>query len=106
MERERDIERWLKGQVEDMGGLFWKFVSPGNDGVPDRILIMPGGGLVFVEIKTQTGELSPVQRLQISKLEKRRIPVIVIYGMEDAQNYIRILKKMTPVLKRKGGGQT
>ena len=37
MERERDIEKRLRCQIERMGGKFMKFVSPGNDGVPDLV---------------------------------------------------------------------
>ena len=102
MERERDIESWIRVRIVDMGGLFWKITSPGNAGVPDRLVILPGGGLTFMEIKTADGELSEIQEYQIAQLQKRRIPVVVIYGMEQALEYVRILRKLTPVLQMKG----
>ena len=40
--REKDIEKILVAEVRKLGGRAYKWVSPGNDGVPDRIVIFPG----------------------------------------------------------------
>ena len=48
---EKDIERHLREGVKRLGGLCLKFVTPGFTGVPDRIVIMPGGRIAFVELK-------------------------------------------------------
>ena len=48
---ERDIERRLREQVKAIGGLCLKFVSPGFTGVPDRIILLSGGRVAFVELK-------------------------------------------------------
>lgn len=48
---ESDIETYLRKKVEASGGKCWKWVSPGRRGVPDRIVIMPGGVVAFVELK-------------------------------------------------------
>ena len=48
---EKDIERKLRQRLEAMGCLCLKFESPGFAGVPDRIVMMPGGELFFVELK-------------------------------------------------------
>lgn len=48
---EKDIERHLRDGVKAMGGLCLKFVTPGFTGVPDRIVLMPGGRVAFVELK-------------------------------------------------------
>ena len=69
MMRERDIEKILVGEVKRMGGRAYKWVSPGNDGVPDRIVIFPGRRPVFVELKTETGKLCPLQAAQVAKLK-------------------------------------
>ena len=53
--KESEIEAWLKSRIEKLGGMFLKFTSPGNDGVPDRIVIMPAGICVFLELKTRKG---------------------------------------------------
>ena len=55
---EKDIEDWLNKQIEKMGGLAFKFVSPGNPGVPDRIYILPDGRVWFVELKQQLGKVA------------------------------------------------
>lgn len=48
---EKDIENHLRDGVRSLGGLCLKFVTPGFTGVPDRIVIMPGGRIAFVELK-------------------------------------------------------
>jgi hypothetical protein len=54
-ERERDIERALVGMVKRHGGLCLKWVCPGWSGVPDRIILLPGGRVLFVETKRPKG---------------------------------------------------
>lgn len=49
--RERDIEQYLGLRVKAMGGISYKFTSPGRVGVPDRIVALPDSRLVFVELK-------------------------------------------------------
>lgn len=90
--RERDIEKWLRHQIESMGGMFMKFTSPGNDGVPDRITVMPGGHIWFVELKTDEGRLTPIQTWQIEQLKKRDVPAIVVQGMTDARAFVDTLQ--------------
>ena len=80
--RESTIERKLRQELGRMGCLFYKFVSPCNNGVPDRIVITPGGRVVFVELKTERGKLSPVQLRQIKRLEDHRAAVFVVSGEE------------------------
>lgn len=48
---ERDVEGHFRRIVKEAGGEFLKFVSPGHNGVPDRIVLMPGGRIIFVEFK-------------------------------------------------------
>ena len=87
--REREIEAWIRGEVEKLGGLWLKFVSPGNDGVPDRVAIFPDGRTVFVELKTAMGHLSRVQRYQIRRFRERHQQVCVVYGKRGAVDFIR-----------------
>lgn len=87
--REREIEAWIKGEVEKLGGLWLKFVSPGNDGVPDRVAIFPDGRTVFVELKTAMGHLSRVQRYQIRRFRERHQQVCIVYGKRGAVDFIR-----------------
>ena len=49
--REKIIEEKLTKAVKQNSGVCWKFTSPGTAGVPDRIVLMPGGRIAFVEVK-------------------------------------------------------
>ncbi|HBY9793025.1 VRR-NUC domain [Klebsiella pneumoniae] len=51
-ERESIIEKHLAAAVKAAGGVAYKFVSPGRRSVPDRIVLLPGGRIVFVECKS------------------------------------------------------
>ena len=55
--REKVIEHKLLTEVKKIGGLALKFVSPGYDGVPDRIVLLPGGKIGFVDNPQQIGEI-------------------------------------------------
>lgn len=59
---EKEIEAWLNKKIKELGGLSFKFVSPNNPGVPDRIYIFPGGHVYFVELKTEIGQMSNIQK--------------------------------------------
>lgn len=66
---EKELEKYLVNQIKKRGGgIAYKFISPGNDGVPDRIVVMPGRPVIFVELKTARGKLTPLQQVQISRL--------------------------------------
>lgn len=87
--KESEIEGWLKSRIEKKGGLFIKFTSPGNDGVPDRIVMLPGRRIVFVELKTRYGKLSAVQKYQIRRLLKLNAEVAVIFGADAAEDFLQ-----------------
>jgi hypothetical protein len=60
---EKEIERHFVWTVERMGGVTYKFTSPGRKGVADRIACLPDGSTWFVELKTKGGRLSKLQML-------------------------------------------
>lgn len=86
--RERDIEKWLRYKIRQMGGIAMKFTSPGNDGVPDRIAILPGGQVWFIELKKDGETPTKIQEWQIERLRKLGCNVAVIAGMEEARAWI------------------
>lgn len=85
--RERDIEKCLVGEVKKLGGRAYKWTSPGNDGVPDRIVIFPGRPPVFVELKVESGRLTPLQKVQIGRLKDLGQDVRVLYGIAGVSQF-------------------
>lgn len=88
--KEKDIEKRLVDGVKSLGGRCYKWVSPGNVGVPDRIVLL-GGETIFVELKTNDGRLSPVQARQIQRITKTGNQVEVLYGPEGVDDFLRRL---------------
>ena len=80
---ERTIEQRLVEAVRKAGGLCPKFVSPGWDGVPDRIVLLPCGKLGFVELKAPGQKLRPLQRRRREQLERLGFRVFVVDGVEQ-----------------------
>ncbi len=62
MAYEADLEDWCRKQAIQNGGYLLKWVSPGNKGVPDRILLLPRK-VVFLEFKNLTRPLDPLQQV-------------------------------------------
>lgn len=80
---ENGIERALVSKVKKMGGMAVKFVSPGLNGVPDRIVLLPDGKIAFVELKVSGKRLRVLQEKRKQQLEKLGFPVYVIDGVEQ-----------------------
>ena len=76
--RERELEAYLRREAEKRGGSAKKWVSPGNDGVPDRIVFLPNGVVFFVEMKTPNGVVSNLQKRQIEWLTEMGQHVVVL----------------------------
>ena len=91
--KEKDIENYLRTQVKKLGGIAYKFISPGNVGVPDRIIIMPNGKIYFVELKTDKGKLTELQNRQINMIKSLGQEVVVVYGKSGADEFIERLKE-------------
>ena len=75
---EKIIERKLIKAAKNMGGLALKFISPGYDGVPDRIVLFPGGRIAFVEVKAPGKTLRPLQVRRKRQLESLGFKVYVL----------------------------
>ena len=81
--RESTIERRLVTEAVKRGGFAPKFVSPGLDGVPDRLLLFPGGKLAFVEVKAPGEKPRPLQRRRIEQLTALGFRVYVLDSKEQ-----------------------
>lgn len=62
--KEKDIEKHLREKVKAAGGKAYKFISPGNSGVPDRIVLLPPGVVIFVELKAPGKTSTTLQKKQ------------------------------------------
>lgn len=91
--REALIEMKLVKGLKAAGWLPMKFVSPGNSGVPDRIIFSPEGRVIFVEIKTETGRLTPAQRAQMQRLRFYGQETRVLYGVKDVVAFLDEIRK-------------
>lgn len=89
--RERNIEACLRDSVKKVGGIAYKWVSPGNNGVPDRIVIIPGGRIIFVELKAPGKKPTALQQVQHDKLRALGCDVRVIDSRESVDNLIKEL---------------
>lgn len=85
---EKDIEKILVAEVRKLGGRAYKWVSPGNDGVPDRIVVLPGMRPVFVELKSDTGKLSTLQSVQIKRLLDFGQDVRILRGVWEVKQFL------------------
>lgn len=81
--REREIERKLVEKVKERGGICPKFVSPGFDGMPDRVVLLPYGKIGFVEVKKPGEEPRPLQKSRHRILRKLGFLVFVLDGVEQ-----------------------
>ncbi len=86
--KEKVIEEYLRQRVKGLGGKAYKFESPGNAGVPDRLVVLPGGRICFVELKNETGRLSSIQKNKIRELKNLGCDVIVAYSKDDVDRFI------------------
>ena len=92
--KESKLEERLVQGVKRLGGRAYKFVSPGNVGVPDRMIVLPGGRIIFVELKTEQGTLSPMQRHQIRELQQLGATVWVVQGMQGVATTLGHLRTL------------
>jgi streptogramin lyase len=90
---ERDIERYLVRRAIEHGGKAYKWVSPGHVGVADRIVMLPGGVVWFVELKTAAGRLSPLQKIFAADMRRMGINYIVIRSKEEVDQWFSDLTK-------------
>ena len=88
---EKSIEKKLADAVKKRGGLAPKFVSPGLDGMPDRIVLMPGGRLAFVEVKAPGKKPRPLQEARHKMLRELGYTV---YTLDDKDQIGGILDEI------------
>lgn len=89
--REKTIESKLVKAVQDLGGMCPKFVSPGTDGMPDRLVLLPGGRLAFVELKAPGKEPRPLQLLRHAQLRRLGFDAFVLDDPADIPRLLSLI---------------
>ena len=89
--RERDLERYTTMFIKSHGGLALKVISPGYAGVPDRLVLMPGGKMCFMELKAPGRKPRPLQARRIEQLRALGFKVYVVDGKEEIGGIINAL---------------
>lgn len=83
MKREKSVECRLVSEVKKRGGICPKWVSPGFDGVPDRIILLPKGRIAFAEVKAKGKKPRPLQTARHKLLRRLGFKVYVIDNADD-----------------------
>lgn len=89
---EKDVEKYLIGQIKKIGGLAWKLTSPSTSGVPDRLIIRQGK-IWFVEMKRPNGNLRKLQQYRRSELQKQGFDVICLDTKNKVDQFIEYMKR-------------
>ncbi|MBR1633571.1 MAG: VRR-NUC domain-containing protein [Lachnospiraceae bacterium] len=87
--RERQIEQKLVKAVKAAGGIAPKLTSPGFDGMPDRMVLMRGGCIGFVEVKAPGEEPRPLQLSRHRRLRRLGFKVYVLDGVDQIEIILR-----------------
>ena len=85
---ERTIEQKFAARVRAMGGIAPKFTSPGFDGMPDRLVLLPRGRMGFVELKAPGRKPRPLQLVRHRLLRRLGFKVYVIDGIEQIDSVL------------------
>lgn len=100
---ERYYEQKLTRAVKALGGFCWKFVSPGHSGVPDRIILLPGGAVLFVELKAPGKKERPLQRIIQDRM--RKLGVTVFAAVDSDEKIDEVIAECVKRARRKPGDQ-
>lgn len=87
--RESEIETYFRWAVERAGGKTYKFRSPNQRGVSDRIACLPNGQAWFVELKTKGGRLSPLQKIFAEDVQALLQNYACLWSKEQVDEWLR-----------------
>jgi hypothetical protein len=95
--REKEIENYLRDKVKKAGGKAYKFESPGNDGMPDRIVLFPGNQIYFVELKASGKKPRPLQIKQMRDIQNFGCDVRVIDSRDGVDQFVEEVVKANEI---------
>lgn len=90
---EKAIERYLVEQAKQNGLLCLKYSNPNMVGYPDRLLVLPGGGVIWVELKSKGRKPTKIQQMRMAELTGMDHLVRVIDNKPDIDELIKTIKK-------------
>lgn len=90
--REKETEHKLVKAVKASGGIAPKLVSPGFDGMPDRLILLPGGVMAFAELKAPGKKPRP---LQLARHRLLRNLGFKVYIIDDPEQITKMLATIT-----------
>lgn len=90
--RETNVEGYLKDEVAEAGGLCRKWVSPGTRGVPDQLVLMPGGRIWFVEVKAPGKDARAQQKKRHKELQELGFTVLVLDTKDKVASFVASIR--------------
>ena len=90
--KEKDVEKYLKDEIKKIGGIAYKFVSPGNAGVPDRLVLLPDGLMFFVELKAPGKKTRKIQDRQAGRIRRLGFKVEILDSKNKVDYFINFVK--------------
>lgn len=96
---EKQLEKKLKTEVEKLGGLCLKLQTPGFTGIPDRLVIMPGGKIWFVEMKAPGETPEPRQDYVKEQLSRTGCNVRVLSTEKEVETFLVWLNYNRPLIR-------
>lgn len=91
--RERDVESYLVDELKKAGYPCIKFQPDNKVGMPDRIVLLPQGKVIWAELKTDNGRLEEIQKLQHRKLQQAGHRVVVIWNRDGVDALVKELSE-------------
>lgn len=86
--QEQALERLFTRMIKNKGGKALKFTSPGIAGVPDRLVLLPGGQAVFVELKAPGRKMRPLQRKRAKQLRNLGFRVYCLDSVSAIERFL------------------
>lgn len=90
---ESKVENYLVRRIEELGLVCVKFVPEQRPGMPDRLVLLKGTRVVWVELKTDGGRLSELQRYRHAELRKLGHEVAVLWNKDQVDEFVDELRK-------------
>lgn len=89
MIREREVESYLSKRLKRIGLACIKFIPDQVNGMPDRLVLLPGSRVLWVELKTKGGALSEIQKLRHRELRGQGQDVVVVWSKEQVDELVQ-----------------